>query len=229
MNDHSARRLDDSVSTDTTHDCDMSVEHSSLPLARSARANTALRAKIDHFFLQHHAALVKFFAYRLHCIQEAKDVAQQTYVWLLTHQHDPRVLRWSDPIKPLVYRVAWNIAGNRLMNRKRHARLARKVVDTTTPLAPPPEQLCVAQEDLAIIEESLKMLPVRCRTVFTLARLDGLSFEEIAERMEMTVRSVYRDIDRALKYFLQQLGTTSDASARKRYVTEKDPKRRVVS
>ena len=170
-----------------------------------ANINTSLRAKVDHFFRQHHVALIKFFSARLHSVHEAKDVAQEAYEWLLRHQEDPRVVTWVGPINPLVYRVAWHIAGNRMAKRQRHMRLGVRIADTADTIAVAPEKLCAAQEDLGIIEESLKELPPKCRLVFILARLEGLSFEEIAQRMGISVRSVYRYVERALEHCLHRL------------------------
>jgi RNA polymerase sigma factor (sigma-70 family) len=149
-------------------------------------------------------------------VHEAKDVAQETYEWLLQHQEDPRVVRWVGPINPLVYRVAWHLAGNRMAKRQRHMRLGVQIFDTTNAVAVPPEQLCAAREDLAIIEECLKELPPRCRMVFILARLEGLSFEEIARRMDISVRSVYRYVERALEHCLERLNDDDRAGERKR-------------
>lgn len=184
--------------------------------ADDGHGNTSLRSKVDLFFRQHHIALIKFFSARLHSVHEAKDVAQETYEWLLQHQDDPRVVRWVGPINPLVYRVAWHIAGNRMAKRQRHMRLGLQVFDSTTAVAVAPEQLCAAQEDLAIIEDCLKELPPRCRMVFILARLEGLSFEQIAERMDISVRSVYRYVERALEHCLQRLDDGEDDQRMKR-------------
>lgn len=175
------------------------------PRIEDARSNASLRTKVDCFFRQHHVAFIKFFSARLHSVHEAKDVAQETYEWLLKHQEDPRVVKWVGPINPLVYRVAWHIAGNRMAKRQRHTRLGLQIFDPTASVAVAPEQLCAAREDLAIIEECLKELPARCRMVFVLARLEGLSFEEIAERMNISVRSVYRYVERALEHCLERL------------------------
>jgi RNA polymerase sigma factor (sigma-70 family) len=172
-----------------------------------------LRAKVDQFYKEHHVALIKYFSARLHSVHEAKDVAQETYEWLLRHQADPRVVKWVGPINPLVYRVAWHIAGNRMAKRQRHMRLGLKMQEWTKSLDVAPEQLCAAREDLEIISECLKELPARCRMVFILARLEGLSFEEIAQRMGISVRSVYRYVERALEHCLNRLDDGERTSA----------------
>jgi RNA polymerase sigma factor (sigma-70 family) len=194
----------------------VSVGGSSDRNAEEGRTNASLRAKVDHFFRQHHTAMIKFFSARLHSVHEAKDVAQETYEWLLQHQEDPRVVRWIGPINPLVYRVAWHIAGNRMAKRQRHMRLGQQIFDASASVAVAPEQLCAAREDLAIIEECLKELPPRCRMVFILARLEGLSFEEIAGRMNISVRSVYRYVERALEHCLQRLDEDGEARGKRR-------------
>lgn len=172
--------------------------------AADAYGNASLRAQVDEFFRKHHASLIKFFSARLHSIHEAKDVAQDTYAWLLQHQEDPRILSWVGPINPLVYRVAWHIAGNRMAKRRRHMRLGIQMIAVSGAVAAPPEQLCAAQEDLAILEECLESLSPRSRMVFVLARLQDLSLKEIAQRMGMSVRSVQRHVERALEHCMRR-------------------------
>lgn len=65
--------------------------------------------------------------------------------------------------------------------------------NTTEPL-----QEIYYKEKLLLIEMALKRMPARRREVFELSRFDGLSNKEIAERLDMPVRTVEDHIYKTL-------------------------------
>lgn len=153
---------------------------------------------IEQLARDHHAGLIRFLVARLHSLDEANEVAQDAYIRLL-NLRDPGALGY---LQALLYRTAQNLVIDRIRQRQRRAELDQQVLPQLAALSSPPapERLWVAREDLAVIEESLKELPPRCRTIFLLHRVEDLGVEEIAERMNCTVRSVWRYIARAMAH-----------------------------
>jgi RNA polymerase sigma-70 factor (ECF subfamily) len=49
------------------------------------------------------------------------------------------------------------------------------------------------------VEQCLKLLPARCREIFVMSRMDGLKNQEIAERLNISNRTVEVQISNALK------------------------------
>jgi len=62
------------------------------------------------------------------------------------------------------------------------------------PLAPSPEQQLLILEALHEIDAALNALPARARQAFLLAQLEHLPYEEIAQRLQVSVRTVQRYI-----------------------------------
>ncbi|MDR2231891.1 MAG: RNA polymerase sigma-70 factor [Tannerella sp.] len=50
-----------------------------------------------------------------------------------------------------------------------------------------------------MVEKAISELPEQCRRVFELSRYDGLKYREIAEKMEISVKTVESHISNALK------------------------------
>lgn len=63
----------------------------------------------------------------------------------------------------------------------------------------------VFQEIEVIIEKTLKELPPRCREVFVLSRLEGKKNKEVAEILNISLKSVEAQITKALKVFRGRL------------------------
>lgn len=61
-----------------------------------------------------------------------------------------------------------------------------------------PEQLLSARERLELMAKTVEGLPARCREVFILRRVEGLSHAEIAKQLDISPRMVEKHLHRAL-------------------------------
>ena len=57
-----------------------------------------------------------------------------------------------------------------------------------------------------IIEETLSELPGRCGEIFRMSRFEGMKYEEIAEQMSVSVKTVEANMSKALKLLRERLG-----------------------
>ena len=73
-----------------------------------------------------------------------------------------------------------------------------------------PERQCAGQEMVAIVNLALLELPEKCREIFVLHRVDGLSRAEIAARMGLGERMVRLYMARALEHVRRRLDEASD-------------------
>lgn len=56
-----------------------------------------------------------------------------------------------------------------------------------------------ARLELGLVDQVLQSLPTRCRSIFTLKRIEGLSQREIAQRLGVTENIVENDVRKAVK------------------------------
>lgn len=64
---------------------------------------------------------------------------------------------------------------------------------------PGPEEELHHKEMQAAVEEAIELLPPRCRLVFLMHRVEGLTYEEIAEILAISLKTVETQMGRALK------------------------------
>ncbi len=57
----------------------------------------------------------------------------------------------------------------------------------------------------ARLEEALRQLPEKCRTVFQLSRFEELKYQEIADRLQISIKTVEAHMGKALKVLRVQL------------------------
>jgi RNA polymerase sigma factor (sigma-70 family) len=151
---------------------------------------------IASLFRDHNRALVSFLTLRLQSVQEAKEVAQEAYVRLLQLDR-PEVHSF---LRAYLFRIASNIAVDRLRRRGTERRAAQAEVFDELDDVHEPERISIASEQLDLVRRCLEELPANCRDAFLLHRIEGMSVEAIAARMNISSRMVYLHLDRALVY-----------------------------
>lgn len=55
------------------------------------------------------------------------------------------------------------------------------------------------------IRESINGLPGKCREIFELSRFDGLKYSEIAEKLDISLKTVENQMGKALKVLREKL------------------------
>lgn len=96
---------------------------------------------------------------------------------------------------------------NRALNHLRHERVIRladpEAVGRTE--APPADRDLMEQEIDAALAEAVHALPVRCREVFELSRGHSLTYAEIADVLDISVKTVEAHMGRALRALRERL------------------------
>lgn len=142
----------------------------------------------------HHSWLQRWLHRRLGCPQVAADLAQDTFVRVLSK----RAL--TDVEQPRAYLV--KIAHSLFVNLLRRRQLEQSYLEALAQLPearmPSPEDRLELLEVLHAIDTMLNGLPNKVRKAFLLCQLEGLSHREIADQLGVSQSSVRQYIVRAL-------------------------------
>lgn len=133
---------------------------------------------------------------------EAEEIVQSTFmsVW---EKRDALEIRTA--VKPYLYAMVRNACLNVIKHEKVkqvHAAgeiaLAERSVESVT-------RTVMAAELEDKIQEALLKLPEQCRLVFKLSRFEELKYAEIAEQLNISVKTVENQMGKALKIMRDQL------------------------
>jgi RNA polymerase sigma-70 factor (family 1) len=128
--------------------------------------------------------------------QEIEDVVQETFVRVIEAQQT----RGTQVNDSYFFRTTRNLALNRL-DRCDH-RLTDTVGDlldqTVIQDSPSLEEQFESRERFELFCRAVRELPVKCRRVFVLRRVYGLSHKEIAEHMGISVKTVEVHLTKAI-------------------------------
>jgi RNA polymerase sigma-70 factor (ECF subfamily) len=155
------------------------------------------REKIGSLFLAHHRQLESLVRKSVGNGDIAADLVQDVFARTLaagpraTEEDDCRVLHAS----------ARNAAIEHHRTEQRRIEImASMLPEQMVTAVPSPEAGLEARQALCALDEALRQLSPRCRDIFILRRVEGLSNEEIARRHGISVNSVEKHIARALRH-----------------------------
>jgi RNA polymerase sigma-70 factor (ECF subfamily) len=126
----------------------------------------------------------------------AKDVAQDLFVELWTKRNN---LNITSSAGAYLHRMSVSRALNYIRDNKksRHADITgMHMVQAEQPL---PDQVMDARSMNDMITNTIDGLPERCRQVFMLSRFEQMTNAEIAEALEISVKTVENQMTKALK------------------------------
>ena len=125
----------------------------------------------------------------------AEDVVQQAFTNLLRVGAPPTQVNAG-----YITRAAHNLALNHLRDARRRAQmeLTGLELEHIPDPRPTPEMIVMYRRELERLLQAIAALPERRRQAFVLKRLEGLSYDEIAERMGTSRNTVISQVIAAM-------------------------------
>ena len=152
-------------------------------------ADRALNLHVQNLYCEHHGWLHRWLDRKLGNTSDAADLAHDTFVRLLTRQSatsfgaEPRAL-------------LTHIAKGLVIDRWRRQDVERAYLDTVAhlpePEVPSPEIRWLILEALYRIDAMLSAMPDKARRAFLMSQLDGMTYSQIAEALDVSLITVKR-------------------------------------
>jgi len=143
---------------------------------------------ISAAFIENESFIKKFLARFFYQPQDIEDVAQEAYLRAYVAEQSKHIER----PKAFLFRVAKNIALNKLGKKSQQITDyiedlgGSEVIQGTSNVVDELE----AEQALGLYCEAVATLPDKCRQVFLLRKVHGLTHKEIAQRMSLSVSSI---------------------------------------
>jgi len=150
---------------------------------------------VHTLYSDHHSWLRNWLSRKLGSSAHAADLAQDTFVRILSAAPEST----SAVREPRSYLAT--IANRVVIDHLRRRKLERAYLEALSSLpeaqAPSPEAQELVMETLCQIDAMLHGLGARPRQAFLWSQLEGASYADIAERLEVSVSSVKKYVARA--------------------------------
>lgn len=158
-------------------------------------------AAFEAVFRQYYAPLCHYAVRLLNGEpDEAEDLVQQSFVRLWEKRSSIDV---NGSVKSYLYKMVYNAVLNRIRNQKNqskhHTIMAfelERVQNQTPELVP---------ELREKLQKALQDLPPQCRHIFELSRFEELKYREIADLLQISIKTVETQMGKALRLMRLQM------------------------
>ncbi len=151
----------------------------------------------ETLFTRYQPALLRSITFQTRDVEAAHDIVQETFLRIWQHRG---TLKPGLSFQALVYRIGLNL----VRDMYRHADTRQRTAADVPPPLPPEGADPVNATAHALLQDELRRvlreeLPERCRAVFHLSRLEGLSTTEVAKQLHISPKTVENQLTKALR------------------------------
>jgi RNA polymerase sigma factor (sigma-70 family) len=157
-----------------------------------------LREQLHNLYADNHHWLYVWLCRKMGCVHQAEDVAQTTFLRLLSFQR-------LDHIKePRAFLIT--TASRLIIDEARRKKVEQRYLETyyyyhgEESVVPSTEDVVLMTETLTALIQMLEGLPEKCLRAFLMNRLDGMKHAEIAETLGVSKSMVKQYMARAMLY-----------------------------
>jgi RNA polymerase sigma-70 factor (ECF subfamily) len=156
----------------------------------------------ERLFKKYYSSLCNYAAKYLKDLNKAEEVVQELFyrLWEKRNKLDINV-----SLKSYLYRAVYNGCLQYLNHRAIEIRYENYYKKQPREYDKDASEAINMQELNQVIDKTLNSLPERCRNIFLLNRQDGLKYREIAEKMDLSVKTVEANMGKALKLLRKNL------------------------
>ncbi len=145
-------------------------------------------------YQRHRNELLTFLTRKVRCRETARDLLQDAFVRLMHSEHGK-----VGNVRAFLYRIATNLSIDHARRSQVRGVNDEQALEQLLSEATP-ERSVVAGDTLAHLERLIDGLPSPTREVFLLARVEQMSYKDIAARLGIDARAVERHLNKALSH-----------------------------
>jgi len=161
-------------------------------------------ATFKALFAQEYSKLCRYALTFLHDTHQAEDVVQETFIKIW--ERKPELIGSPDIRFYLVTAVRNNcISALRKLKTQQTQFTEETPEPEPEPFVTATQQYQDASEQSIRIATALDKLPPKCREVFLLVKMQGLSYKQAAEALEISVKTVENQMGKAIKVLRDNL------------------------
>ena len=155
----------------------------------------------EKLFHSHYSHLCLFAEHFVRNHAEAEEIAQDIFVWLWENRTRVTI---ATSVKNYLFRSVKNRCLNFLQHKKIETRYAEKLL-AEAEQSTPDDANFIESGLLSKIEESISSMPDKRQEIFRLSREEGLKYREIAQKMNISVKTVETHMGLAIKTLRKKL------------------------
>lgn len=171
------------------------------------KKQTNIAKKLDKqdfevLFKTHFSSLCRFAMKYVGDMDDSKDIVHAVFINLWKRKDTVDV---DTSLKSYLFTSVHNRCLNYIRDQKKMVHHALPIEQMDLLNYVESRDFVVENETIDQINTALDALPEKCREIFLLSRFEGLKYREIAEKLNLSVKTVETQVSRALKQLKESL------------------------
>jgi RNA polymerase sigma-70 factor (ECF subfamily) len=183
----------------------MSVTTASVQVFVNGNINyfDASQKAFDALFREQYQPLCRFAYSLLDSVELAEEVVADVFIKIWKHKEN---LQIQTSLKAYLMASVRNRSIDYLRKQLRHQTESDEEIKELAANYSSPEEHTISAELEQIIESAIDQLPPQGRIIFRMSRDQGLRYQEIADQMQISIKTVETHMVRSLKTLRENLG-----------------------
>ncbi len=156
----------------------------------------------ERFFKGHYADIVRFTNRFVRSQQIAEEIAQEVFMYIWEKRETIEI---QSSLRSYLYSAAKNRSINYLKLELPKAQAQMDISEHEVGFEAPAKDEGQAKYVSQMVKQAVDALPKKCREIFILSRNAGLTYDEIAEELDLSKKTVENQMGIALKKLREAL------------------------
>lgn len=160
------------------------------------------KAAFEELFRSYFTPLCSFAQKFVNDIDEAKDIVHNVFINLWNKRNE---INMETSLKSYLFQGVHNRSLNYIRDNKNLVRFDTPQIEGELSQYLESKDHLESSEAESRINYALDDLPAKCKEIFLMNRFDGLKYREIAEKLNISIKTVETQMSRALKTLREKL------------------------
>jgi RNA polymerase sigma-70 factor (ECF subfamily) len=156
----------------------------------------------ETMFRTYYQPLCRYAYSFVHETEEAEEIVQSSFISFWEKKESIEI---TTSVKAYLYRAIRNACLNNLKHEKVKLAFAQHQAYSGSKQDESSEQTLLHDELEQKIMAAMQKLPEQCRIIFKLSRFEELKYQEIADQLNISIKTVENQMGKALKIMREQL------------------------
>lgn len=147
-------------------------------------------------YKQYFVKLYRFSVSLIHCHESAEEIVHDVLINLWRKRNSFSQIGNLDTY---LYVSIKNLCLNSLRSSGKHSYISIEELYDQNPCAIDPESILIGKEKINDLNAAIDHLPPKCKMIFRLVKEDGLKYKQVAEILNVSVKTVENQLAIAIK------------------------------
>ncbi|MDJ1501368.1 RNA polymerase sigma-70 factor [Xanthocytophaga agilis] len=151
---------------------------------------------VETLFKQYHKELCRWAYTFVRDKEQAQDIVQEVFLKLWNNREE---LEWGEQLRSYLYKSTTHVSLNHLERLQKKHTIHQHIQQSNNFVSNDTTDSVLFNELHEKVQQAIANLPPKCKVIYLLSRQEGLKYQQIAEQLDLSVKTVENQMGIALE------------------------------